>query len=117
MTMYTFAVEGRGELMDEEPSRAAAQDKRLVKEAVRESLDELAVAYTNGAVKFSNALADNWASMIDAFDNFFLANLIQDRPQVGRTVLNARLSSAKRARNNLDAKIRELEEQVRALGD
>jgi hypothetical protein len=103
--------------MDEGDSRLTAADKRVVKEAVRESLDELAVAYTNGAVKFTDALADHWAGVIDAFDNFFLENLINDRPEVGRTVIRARLSSAKQAHSNLEAKIRQLEERARLLGD
>jgi len=102
--------------MDEERSRVTANDKRVIKEAVSESLDELAVAYTNGAVKFTSALADHWAGVIDAFDNFFLGNLANDRPEVGLTVIQARLSSAKRAQSNLETKIRQLEEQARSLG-
>jgi hypothetical protein len=96
--------------------KSNADEKRVVKEAVRESLDELAVTYTNGALKFTNALADHWAGVIEAFDNFFLENLANDRPDVGRTVIQARISSAKRAHSNLEAKIRLLEERARSLG-
>jgi hypothetical protein len=103
--------------MAEKRSKISADDKRMVREAVREGLDEMATAYTNGALKFTNALADSWAGVIDAFDNFFLENLANDRPEVARTIINARISSAKRATSNLQAKIRTLEARARKLGE
>jgi hypothetical protein len=101
--------------MTDREKKSEDQQKQLIKDAMREGLDELGVTYTNGALKFTNALADSWTQVIDAFDNFMLGNLADDRPQIARTVLQARLSSAKRTQKHLTEKVRQLEQQITEL--
>jgi hypothetical protein len=90
-------------------------DKKVIRDAVREEFDQVAVTYTNGALKLTNALADSWAGVVDALDGFFLRNFAEDRPQAAEAVIDARISSAKRVQRNLDKKIRELEAQKKQL--
>jgi len=89
--------------------------KELTKQAVNEVLNEKAVTYANGAVEFANALTDSWSGVINAFDGFFLRNFVDDQAQAAQGVLKARLSAAKRARDLMDKKVRDLEKQVNAL--
>src|SRR5882724_4121750 len=87
-------------------------DKELIREAVKEVLNEMAVTYANGAVKFANTLTDSWSGVINAFDGFFLSNFIEDQPEAAQGILEARLSAARRARDLITKKIRDLERQV-----
>ena len=90
--------------------------RQQMKEAVREGLNDIAVSYTNGALKFTNVVADSWAQVIDAFDEFFLTNLSEDNPEVARNVIDARLSSVKRTQKQINDKVRELEQRRKKLG-
>jgi hypothetical protein len=85
-------------------------EKDLVKEAMREALDELAVTYTQGAVKFANALTDAMANVVNAWDDFFVTNLAEDRPELARTVIDARISAARRAKELIEDKIAALDQ-------
>jgi hypothetical protein len=89
-------------------------DKKLVKDAVKEVFDERAVTYANGAVKFANAITESWSGLINALDGFFLRNFIEDQPEAAKAILAARLSAARRARDLITEKIKDLEGQARS---
>jgi hypothetical protein len=94
---------------------ARVDDKRLVKDAVRELMTERAVTYANGAVQFANSITESYAAVINAFDAFFLRNFLDDQPnEATEPILNARLSAARRARDLIVEKVNELERQVKS---
>ncbi len=90
-------------------------EKQTIKDAVKEVLDEKAVTYANGAVKFANAVTDSWSGLINAMDSFFLRNFVEDQPGAAKDVLNARLSAVKQARDLMSKKVQELEKLARSL--
>jgi hypothetical protein len=88
-------------------------EKEQMKEAVKEVLDERAVTYAQGAVQFANAVTASWSGLIDAFDGFFLRNFVEDQPEAGQAVLDARLAAARQARDHMTQKVAELESHAR----
>lgn len=95
---------------------ARVDDKRLIKDAVRELMTERAVTYANGAVKFANSITESYAAVINAFDAFFLRNFLEDQPkEATEPIINARLAAARRAHDLLTTKVEDLERQAKAL--
>src|SRR4030095_13173984 len=92
-----------------------ANDKRMVKDAVRDVITERTVTFGNGAVQFVNAMSESMARAVDAFDDFFLRNFLEDQPgEAADPVLNARLAAARQQRAVLDKKVAELERIVKS---
>jgi hypothetical protein len=84
-------------------------DKKAVKAAVREVMDELSITYAHGAGVFLDSVMNSMADVANAFDRFYTNNLAKDRPEAAVAFLELRIRSARTAVKIVSSKIEELE--------
>ena len=82
-----------------------------IRSAVREAFDDLMLSYSNGSVKFAESYTKAVGNLIDAFDDFVVANVVEDprRAAGARAYVEARLAGLRHSADIISSKIVEFE--------
>lgn len=87
-------------------------DKAIVKEAIREVIDEFNVKNANGSGPLLDTITKATSDVADAFEHFFAATL---SPAAASVFVDLRMRNAKLALKLLQAKISQLEKEKSRL--